>query len=62
MLISPHFSLAELTHTGTGLPNEPDASARRRLALLCVEVLEPLRELWGDGPIKVNSEIGRAHV
>ena len=55
LLISPHFSLSELTRTGTGLPNEPDASARRRLALLCVEVLEPLRELWGDGPIKVNS-------
>ena len=27
MQLSPHFSLAELTRTGTGLPNEPDDAA-----------------------------------
>jgi len=53
MQISPHFSLAELTRTGTGLVNEPDEAAKRRLTLLCQEVLEPLRALVG--PLRVNS-------
>lgn len=53
MQISPHFSLAELTRTGTGLPNEPDEASRKRLVLLCQEVLEPLRVLVG--PLRVNS-------
>lgn len=55
MQISPHFSLSELTRTGQALPNQPDAAALKRLTYLCVEILEPLRLLWGGAPIKINS-------
>lgn len=63
MQLSPHFSLAELTRTSTTLPNEPDEASRKRLKLLCDEVLEPLRALVG--PLRVNSgyrslEVNRA--
>lgn len=54
MQLSPHFALAELTRTSTGLPNEPDAEARARLVLLCTHVLEPVRALLGV-PLRVTS-------
>ena len=54
MQLTPNFSLAELTRTGSGHSNEPDEAGRKRLLLLCQEVLEPLRKLWGV-PIRVNS-------
>ena len=61
MQLSPHFSLAELTRTSHDLPNEPDEAALARLRLLCSEILEPLRQLWG-GPIRVNSGYRSAQV
>lgn len=60
---SSHFTLAELTHTGTGLPNEPDHFVFANLVRLCAEALEPARELVG--PMRINSgyrspEVNRA--
>jgi len=52
--LSPHFSLAELTRTGTGLPNEPQPSHVAALTSLCLHVLEPIRTLLGV-PIRVTS-------
>lgn len=52
--LSPHFSLAEMTHTGTGLPNVAPPLAVANLALLCAAVLEPIRAHFGV-PVKVNS-------
>ena len=60
MQISPHFSLDELTRTSTAHPNEPDEASRKRLKLLCDEVLEPLRLLVG--PLRVNSGYRSAEV
>lgn len=51
--LSPHFKLEELTVTNTGLPNVPDAQALHYLRRLCVDVLEPIRDVWG--PLRVNS-------
>lgn len=53
--LSEHFTLEELTRTGTGLPNTPDAAALYNLRLLATGLLEPIRKLWGDRPIKINS-------
>ncbi|RIK92866.1 MAG: peptidase M15A [Proteobacteria bacterium] len=51
MMLSPHFSLAELTRsqiaTRRGIDNTPPASAIERLRLLCVHVLEPVRDRFG---------------
>ena len=52
-MLSPHFSLAELTRTSTGLPNEPTPEALVNLQRLAVEVLEPIREHFG--PVIVSS-------
>lgn len=45
--LSPHFTLWELTRSGTairhGLDNRPPAEAVGRLRALCLAVLEPLR-------------------
>lgn len=54
MNLSPHFTLAELTGTGTGLPNTPGSNHIDNLRLLAGLVLEPLRVLRG-GPLKVTS-------
>lgn len=54
MQLSPHFSLAELTRTGTALPNQPGPDERARLVELCVNVLEPLRAALGV-PLRVTS-------
>lgn len=54
MQISPHFTLAELTTTATGLPNAPDALHLSRLHFLCSDLLEPIRAILGV-PLRVNS-------
>jgi len=51
--ISAHFSLAELTHTDTGLANVSNAGQGADLARLCETCLEPMRSLVG--PMRVNS-------
>lgn len=47
MNLSPHFTLAELTisqeATRSGLSNTPNALQTEALALLCTNILEPLR-------------------
>ncbi len=53
-LTSKYFTLAELTHTTTGLLNNPTQKELDNLQLLVTNVLDPLRELYGK-PIKVNS-------
>jgi len=52
--ISPHFTLAELTTTSTGLVNSPGWLELERLTALCVNVLEPLRAILGV-PLRINS-------
>ena len=54
MNLSPHFTLAELTRTSTGLPNEPAPSQVAALTSLCLHVLEPIRALLGV-PIRITS-------
>jgi hypothetical protein len=49
-----HFTLKELTTTGTGLPNVPGSEEERNLINLVDKLLDPVREQWGR-PIKVNS-------
>ncbi|WP_406821445.1 D-Ala-D-Ala carboxypeptidase family metallohydrolase [Pseudomonas sp. KnCO4] len=57
MLISPHFSLDEMTVSQLaareGLDNDPPAEARANLQLLC-NVLEQVRALFG-APVIVSS-------
>jgi len=48
-----HFSIAELTRTDTGLPNEPDDVQWANLVRLVADVLEPARDIIG--PMRVNS-------
>ena len=48
MKLSKHFSLAELTTTTTGLPNQPASAALiDSLRSVCENVLEPVREHFG---------------
>lgn len=54
MKLSKNFTLAELTKTNTGLPNNPSYIEIERLKLLCENVLQPLRDKFG-APIIVNS-------
>jgi zinc D-Ala-D-Ala carboxypeptidase len=54
MQLSPHFSLAELTVTGTGLANTPDEDEIARLRILA-QFLEKVRALLGNRPITVDS-------
>lgn len=58
MQISKHFSLAELTRSQTaqrkGIGNMPTPEHVQNLELLCNEVLEPLRTLYGK-PIRISS-------
>lgn len=54
MNLSKNFTLAELTKTSTGIPNNPTAIEIERLKLLCEKVLQPLRDAFG-APIIVNS-------
>ena len=50
--ITEHFTLEEMTRTGTGLPNVPSDRDKHNLVRLCT-LLEDVREL--SGPLKVNS-------
>jgi uncharacterized protein YcbK (DUF882 family) len=52
--LSPHFTLAELTRTSTGLANEPTPSQVAALTSLCVHILEPIRALLG-APLRITS-------
>lgn len=54
MQLSPHFSLAELTVTNTGLPNVPSGVRLERLYLLA-DRMEKVRSILGDNPIKITS-------
>jgi len=56
--LSPHFSFYEMYHSDKadelGIDNTPSAALAKRLEELVLNVLEPLRELWG-APIVVTS-------
>lgn len=54
MNLSPNFTLAELTVTGSGLPNVPDEQHIAALTALCQNVLEPLRAHF-SAPVIVSS-------
>jgi zinc D-Ala-D-Ala carboxypeptidase len=58
MKLSAHFTLRELTASGTaarlGMSNEPGEAELANLRRLCETALEPLRELV-QKPIRVNS-------
>ena len=54
MKLGKYFTLAELTATSTGLPNEPRANDINSLKALVENVLDPARALF-EGPIIVNS-------
>lgn len=47
MLLSRNFTLAELTDTDTGLPNNPSQEEIRNLKLLVQKVLQPARNKFG---------------
>ena len=49
-----YFTIEELTHTNTGLENDPDLSQQLNLRVLVENILDPVRLLLGK-PIKVNS-------
>lgn len=54
-MLSENFSLRELTRTShTECPNEPGPREIANLRRLAQEVLQPLRDTWGDR-LKVNS-------
>lgn len=54
MRLSKNFTLAELTKTSTGIPNNPTDVEIERLKTLCEKVLQPLRDEF-NSPIIVNS-------
>ena len=54
MKLGKYFTLAELTVTNSGLINAPNKAEIANLTKLVVNVLDPLRELYGK-PIHVNS-------
>lgn len=47
MRIAPHFTIADLTRTDTGLPNDPGEYCVKNLTRLAADVLEPVRDLLG---------------
>lgn len=54
MNLSPHFTLAEMTRTSSGIKNEPGPAHIENLRALCEELLEPLRAALG-APVRVTS-------
>lgn len=54
MNITKNFTLAELTHTTTGLLNIPNNVQIENLKELAINILQPLRDLYGSS-IKINS-------
>ena len=65
--LTPHFTLAELTKTKTGIENVPNEAQVNNLKRLC-RWLEQLRRRWnnlygdGDDPIIINSGFRSAEV
>ena len=65
--LTPHFTLAELTKTKTGIENVPNETQVENLKRLC-RWLEQLRRRWnnlygdGDDPIIINSGFRSAEV
>lgn len=54
-MLSENFSLQELTRTNhTDLDNTPGVKEKENLRRLAQQVLQPLRDSWGQ-PLKVNS-------
>lgn len=53
MNLSPHFTLAELTRTSSGLANVPNAAETKALAALATSLLEPIRAKFG--PVSIHS-------
>jgi hypothetical protein len=55
--LSPHFSLKEMTRSDTalrlGINNDPPQKYLDNLILVCDNILEPVRKVWG--PVRVNS-------
>lgn len=58
---SKYFTFEELTHTNTGMLNNPNSEQLANLQKLVDNILEPLRELYGK-PITVNSAFRSALV
>lgn len=58
MKLSPHFTLAEMTHSASavaaGVPNTASPVEIAMLTALCFNVLEPIREHFGR-PVRVSS-------
>lgn len=54
MLVTPHFTLEELTRTQTGLENDPPLECSEALVRLAEDLLEPIRALLGV-PLVVHS-------
>lgn len=58
MQLSPHFTLAELTHSDKavelGIDNTPNEENIERLKIVCCRILEPVRDHYGI-PFKPNS-------
>ena len=53
--LSKHFTLAELTRTSSGLPNEPASSqVIESLRTICTHILEPVRAHF-DRPVMIHS-------
>ena len=59
MKLSKHFSLKEMTKSGTaarlGLDNTPNEEQIENLKALCKNILEPLRDYYESRPIMVSS-------
>ena len=59
MKLSKHFSLKEMTKSGTaarlGLDNTPNEEQIENLKALCENILEPLRDYYESRPIMVSS-------
>ncbi len=53
MILSDHFTLAEMTATDTGIENIPGPEETENLKRLCTELLEPLRARIG--PLRITS-------
>lgn len=53
MSLTEHFTIEEMTHTDTGLENDPGITEGSALLRLCETMLEPMRVKVG--PLKINS-------
>ena len=52
--LTPHFSLAEMTTTSTGIHNIPTGQALQNLTYTAQQ-MEKVRTILGNNPIKINS-------